>query len=45
MVTRLVREANCVIMYVERVLKCGLRPMNTVYKKYMEATLESLNLL
>jgi len=32
-VTRLVvREAYCIIMYVVRVLKCGHRPVNTVYK-------------
>jgi hypothetical protein len=27
-----VREAYFIITYVERVLKCGHRPMNTVYK-------------
>jgi hypothetical protein len=31
-VTRLVREKYCTIMYVERLLKCGHRSMNTVYK-------------
>jgi hypothetical protein len=38
-----VRKAYCIIMYVERVLKCGHRPMNTVHKNIAGSNFTKFN--